>query len=74
MDYTLNCRREKDYGGTNYKITVPLDGSEALILLADYPENPLDTTLASCRMEFTEYMTLIKCTFDPVPKRLQNAS
>ncbi len=57
MDYTLNCRREKDYGGTNYKITVPLDGSEALILLADYPENPLDTTLASCRMEFTEYMT-----------------
>ena len=53
MDYTLNCRREKDYGGTNYKITVPLDGSEALILLADYPENPLDTTLAYCRMEFT---------------------
>ncbi|MDE7327252.1 MAG: SGNH/GDSL hydrolase family protein [Lachnospiraceae bacterium] len=57
LNFTLSCRREKDYGGTNYQTTVPLDGSEVLILLADYPGSAWDTTLACCRMEFTDYMT-----------------
>lgn len=55
--FTLNCRREKDYGGTCYRAQVALDGSQALIELADYPEAELDTVLASLRMEFKKYMT-----------------
>lgn len=57
LQFTLNCRREKDYGGTCYRAQVPLDGSQVLIALADYPAAKLDTVLASFRMEFTKYMT-----------------
>lgn len=55
--FTLNCRGKEGYGGTNYHTTVSLDGTQAEIILSDYPENVLDTVLASCYMEFPAYMT-----------------
>lgn len=55
--FTLNCRGKEGYGGTNYHAIVPLDGTQVEIILSDYPENALDTVLASCYMEFPEYMT-----------------
>ncbi len=57
LQFSLNCRREKDYGGTVYRTEVPLNGQEAVIELADYPESELDTALASFRMQFDRYMT-----------------
>ncbi len=57
LQFTLNCRREKDYAGTCYRTQVPLDGSQALITLSDYPVAELDTALASFGMEFPKYMT-----------------
>lgn len=55
--FTLNCRGKEGYGGTNYRAMVSLDGTRAEIILSDYPENVFDTVLASCYMEFSEYMT-----------------
>ncbi|MDE7297274.1 MAG: SGNH/GDSL hydrolase family protein [Lachnospiraceae bacterium] len=57
LQFSLNCRRENDYGGTVYRAEVPLNGQEVLIELADYPASELDTALASFRMQFERYMT-----------------
>lgn len=57
LQFTLNCRREKDYAGTCYRAQVPLDGAQVQILLSDYPVAELDTVLASFGMEFPDYMT-----------------
>ena len=55
--FSLNVRQKENYNGTSYGCELSVNGEEKEIVLADYPEDDQDTSLASFRTFFPKYMT-----------------
>ena len=57
LGFTLQCRTATGYNGTRYTMSVPCNGTEAVLETRDFTRVEGETSLASIHLDFPSYFT-----------------